>query len=244
MNTQTTLVQLKDLKLYGMAEIYKAILNMPIQERPDLDRFMARLAESESNDRCLRRTAMYLKTSRLRYDSTIEDVICNDERNLSKENLLSIADCSFVKRAENILITGATGCGKSYLACAFGRQACHMGLKTLYLGMNRFIEKVAAAKIEGSFIKLINYLERFELLILDDFGLQPLDNNTRLAMLQILEDCNGRKSVIITSQLPVSKWFDYIGEPTLADAIMDRLTGKSIRVELKGSSMRQQIMKK
>ena len=118
-----------------------------------------------------------------------------------------------------------------------------MGIRTEYFAMNKFIEKIAMAKIEGSFIKVINHIEKNDLIIFDDFGLQPLDTNSRLALLQILEDRYERKSVIITSQLPVKNWYDYIGEPTLADAIMDRITSNSVRVEIKGESMRRKQKK-
>jgi DNA replication protein DnaC len=130
---------------------------------------------------------------------------------------MKLADGLFIVRAENILISGATGCGKSYLACALGRQMCSLGYRVLYFGMNRFLEKVSQSKLDGTFIKLLNQIEKTHLLILDDFGLTPLDSISRLAILQILEDRYGKKSTIITSQLPVVKWYEFIGEPTLAD---------------------------
>jgi DNA replication protein DnaC len=151
---------------------------------------------------------------------------------------MMVADCSFIERSENLLITGATGCGKSYLVCAIGRQACSFGYRTLYFGINRFLERISNSRLDGSFIKLLNQIEKTHLLILDDFGLHPLDGQTRLALLQILEDRYGKKSVIITSQLPINKWHEYIGESTIADAIMDRLTVNAHRIDLKGESLR------
>ena len=216
---------------------------MPVPERPDLDLAIAKLADAERCYRDNQKTQMYLKTSKPRYNANIEDIECSETRNLTKAQLADLADCSFVRRAENLLITGLTGCGKSYLSCALWRQACYLGLRTEYLNMNKFIEKIALAKIEGSFLRLISKLEKNDLIILDDFGLQPLDANSRLALLQILEERYDRKSMIIISQLPVSKWYDYIAEPTLADAIMDRLVSNAIHLELKGESMRRKKKK-
>ena len=181
---------------------------------------------------------MYLYYQQLRYNAVMEDVICSEDRNLGKEMLLKLMDCTFIDRAESLLIDGRTGCGKSFLACAIGRQTCFMGRRVEYFSMNKFGERDALAKLDGSLLKVINHIEKNDLVIFDDFGLQPLDNKSRLALLLILEDCYQRKSVIITSQLPVAKWYDYINESTLADAIMDRLTANAVRVELKGDSMR------
>lgn len=238
MNTQITLDQLAQLKLHGMSRAYQAVLSMPVQDQPSLSMFMARLAEAELQDRTHKKTQLFLLQSKLRYNAVLEQVQCNVNRNLSKEKLMMVADCSFVERAENLLITGATGCGKSYLACAIGRQACTLGYRTLYFGINRFFGKITDTKLDGSFVKLLNQIEKTHLLILDDFGLYPLDGVSRLALLQILEDRYGKKSVIITSQLPVTKWYEYIGESTIADAIMDRLAVNAHRFELKGESLR------
>lgn len=243
MNTQQTLDCLSKLKLNGMKDVYQALLTTPVHNRPSADAVIAQMAEAEMLSRVERRTAMYLKTSKLRYSATIEDIHCNAERNLSREQMLYFAQCDFVKRAQNVLITGSTGCGKSFMACAIGRQACHLGMRTLYLSMGKFIERIAYAKVDGTFLKLVNHIEKHDLIIFDDFGLQPLDANSRLALLQILEDRYERKSVIITSQLPVAKWFEYIDEPTIADAIMDRITSNAERIELKGKSMRHKIKK-
>ena len=153
MNTQITLDHLSELKLQGMARAYQAVLSMPAQDQPSLNQFMARLAEAEIQHRTQKKTEMFLLQSKLRYNAVLEQVYCNTNRNLSRENLMAIADCSFIERSENLLITGATGCGKSFLACAIGRQACTFGYRTLYFGINRFLEKISSSKLEGSFIK-------------------------------------------------------------------------------------------
>lgn len=149
---------------------------------------------------------MYLKLSKLRYTALIEDVICGTDRNFTNEDLASLSDCSFIRRHENLLIQGKCGgCGKSFLACALGRQACMLGYRTAYLNMNSFVEKVALSKLDGTFLKMITSLEKNDLIVLDDFGFQSMDTNTRLALLQILEERYDRKSVIIASQLPINK---------------------------------------
>ena len=139
MNTQETILQLEELKLKGMAEFYKSMQSLPVNEWPSIDLFAARMAEAERQYRSNKKTEMYLKTSKLRYNSMLEDVYCPNERNLAKDTLMQLMDCSFIGRTENILIDGKTGCGKSFLACAFGRQACFMGYRVEYFSMNKFI---------------------------------------------------------------------------------------------------------
>lgn len=238
MNHQSTLDQLGQLKLHGMADAYQAVISLPVQDQPSIHPFIARLSEAEALHRTNLKTQLYLKHSKLRYNAVLEQVYCNTSRNLTQESLLAIADCGFVDRSENILITGSTGCGKSYLSCAIGRQACSFGYRTLYLGMNRFLERISLSKLDGTYIKMLNQIEKTHLLILDDFGLHPMDKIARLALLQILEDRYGKKSTLISSQLPVDKWHQYIGESTIADAIMDRLAGNAHRFDLKGDSLR------
>lgn len=244
MNKQETLDQMQQLRLQGMELSYKGILSLPIQNQPGAHELIARLVESEIQYRADQKTKKYLQNSKLRYDAVLEEVHCNQARNLTKENLMYLADCQYIERAENILITGATGCGKSFLTCALGRQACLMGYKVMYFGMNRFIEKIAQSKIDGTYLKVLNQLEKIHLIIFDDFGLYPLDNINKLALLQILEDRYGKMSTVIASQLPVSKWYDYMGEPTITDAIMDRLSSCSNKIELKGESLRKKEIKK
>ncbi len=241
MNTTENLRQIRELRMPGMAQCYEAVMQQPIHQQPEGHELLATLLQAEVLNRQHQKTQLLLRLGRLRYQAGIEQITCSSSRNLTKQQMASLADCSFVQRSENILITGATGCGKSYLACALGHQACQLGYKTLYLNMTRFVERIALAKVEGTFIKLLNQLEKIKLLILDDFGLQPLDHNTKLALLQILEDRYQNKSVIVVAQLPINKWYEYINEPTVADAILDRLSANAHRIELKGESLRKKI---
>ena len=238
MNTQLTIDQLRSMNLYGMANAYEAATMLPVHEQPAADTLLGKLVDAEQLFRKEQSTKRYLQLSKIRYPAILEQVHCTAARNLSRDQLLSLSDCGFIRRGENILITGATGCGKSYLACALGRQACSLGYRTLYFGMNRFLERIAQTKLDGTFVRVLNQIERTHLIILDDFGLQPLDATTSIALLQILEDRYGKQAIIVTSQLPVSKWYDVINDPTLADALMDRLTANAHRIELEGETLR------
>lgn len=238
MNTNATLDLLQRLNLKGMADSYQSVLELPVNRHPTGHELVAQLSHAEEQYRKTQKMKMFLSLSKLRYHALLEEINCAPKRNIQQEQLNLLADCHFIDRAENILITGATGCGKSHLACAFGHQACMKGYRVLYLNLNRFIEKVNLSKLDGSYLKVLNQMEKIHLLIFDDFGLQPLDNPVKLGLLQILEDRYGRRSVIITSQMPVNKWHEYLNEPTLADAILDRVSSNAHRFELKGESLR------
>jgi len=238
MNTEQTYQQLKELRLQGMATRYAAITDQPLHQQPEAHTMVAMLVEAEHEQRILYRTQLYLKLAKLRYTAYLEQVNCKPERGITSEQLIRMGECSFVQKGENILITGATGCGKSYLACALGRQACVKGHKVLYYPMNRFIEQLALARLDGTYLKWLNQIAKVPLLILDDFGLQPLTHDIKMALLQILEDRYASGSTIITAQMPVSNWHDYINDPSLSDAICDRLTANSHRINLLGNSMR------
>jgi DNA replication protein DnaC len=243
MNTTETLSQMLDLRLHGMHHSYRSQLELPMDQQLDAHELIAQLLQSEQLHRAQEKTSYYLKLAKLRLPATAEQIECSAARNLTKQQLALLIEGRYLQQGENLLITGATGCGKSYLACALGHQACIQGYKTTYLNMNRLIEKVMLSKLDGSYIKLLNHLEKQTLIILDDFGLQPLTQEIRLTLLQLLEDRYGKKSIIITSQLPVAKWYEYINDPTLADAILDRLTANAQRIELKGESLRRKKSK-
>ncbi len=238
MNTTQTIDQMRKLKLDGMLQAYRSQLELSINHQLEGHELIAHLLQAEELQRSNARLGTLLHTAKLRFQAIPESVECNAPRNLSKGQWSQLLEGAFVKNGENILITGATGCGKSWLACALGYQACLLGIKTRYFNMNRLIEAIAMAKTEGSYLKFLNGLEKIPVIIIDDFGLQSLNKNMKLALLQIMEDRYAKKSLIITSQLPVAKWHEYLDEPTLADAIMDRMTAKSHRLELQGESRR------
>lgn len=238
MNTTQTLQQMQQLRLAGMYHAYRSQLELSMDQQLEGHDLIAQLVQSEQLSRAQEKTTYYLRLAKLRLPATVEQIECSPSRNLTKQQLATLIEGRYLQQGENLLITGATGCGKSYLACALGHQACLQGYKTTYLGMNRLIEKITLSKLDGTYIKLLNHLERQTLIILDDFGLQNLGQDVRLTLLQLLEDRYEKRSIIITSQLPVSKWYDYINDPTLADAILDRLTANAHRIELKGESLR------
>jgi len=229
---------MRSLRLIGMADRYNAIMETPIHQRPDAVVILAQLVEAEELYRNNRRMLSSIKNARFRYQASLNDVIYSDQRNITREIITSLADCSFVDRGENIIITGATGCGKSYLASAMGYQACTKGKRVAYFSLPKLLSKLKSDKLDGSFRKEMDRIENKNLLILDDWGLTPLDTAARLALLQIIEDRHSRYSTIITSQLPISAWHQYINENTVADAILDRIIHQAHRIELKGESLR------
>jgi len=238
MNTTQSLEQIQNLKLNGMAASYRCQLELPVNQQLEGHELLAHLLQAEQLHRANERMESLLKAARLRFNVTPQQIDCSPERNLTKATWSSLLECNYIKAGETVLITGSTGVGKSAVGCALGYQACLMGIKTRYFNMNRLIETILMAKTEGSYVKLLNQLEKVPLIILDDFGIQHINKNIKLALLQIMEDRYEKKSLIITSQLPVSAWHDYLDEPTLADAILDRLTARCHRIELKGESRR------
>lgn len=243
MDSSLIITQFEKLKLHGMAEAAREILMMPIQMRPCLELAFEKILEAEARHRDDARTARLLKGARLSCKPLIEDVTCSVSRNLTRDTLESVAGCGFVRRGENLVITAKTGCGKTYLACAIGHQACRLGFRTLYLSMNHFVHQLMSVLAQGESEAFFDKLNKNDLIIFDDFGLQPLDEATRLALLTLLDDRYEKKSVIITSQLPFDKWYDYIGQTTVADAILDRIIHSSHLITLEGESLRRRNRK-
>jgi DNA replication protein DnaC len=238
MNTQKTVEQLKSLKLSGMARRYEAALDLPLHQQQDAHELIAMITQAEVEYREHARTQKYLKASKLRYHALPEEILCNADRGITREQVMRLCEGMFIEKGENVLITGATGCGKSFLACALGRSACLLGYRTQYFSMNKFLDALAQSRLDGTYPKWIRGVSSNRLLILDDFGLKPLNNDARMALLDILEDRYGNGATLITSQLPVDSWYNFIDEPTLADAIMDRLSASAHRIPLTGKSLR------
>lgn len=234
----TILNKMSQMKFYGMQQAYQTLLDSNQHHSLTSDEMVSMLVQAEWEDRENRKINRYLRTARFRYQAGIEEVDFTVSRGLDKSQLLRLADCGFIKKKENILITGPTGVGKSYIASALGHQACLQGYKTLYFNAQKLFPQLNIFKADGSYLKQMSKIEKHDLLILDDFGLQSLDSNSRMMLLEIIEDRHGRKSTIISSQLPVAQWYDIIGDSTVADAILDRMVHSSHRLELKGESLR------
>ncbi len=242
MNNQATLQRMQQLKLLGMAGAFEALLQLPVHQHPPADQLLAQLLDAEYEQRHHQKTKTAIRRARFRYQASLEEVHFLPTRNLGQDQWLRRCDCNFIARAENVFFTGAAGCGKSFLASALGYQACRLGYRVGYYHLPKLLEKLHVAKADASYSRELARLEKHHLLILDDWGLQPLDQQAKLSLLQIMEDRHGKGSTIITSQLPVSGWYDYIGEPTLADAILDRLLHQAHRFELKGDSLRRKTL--
>lgn len=237
MNTNT-LEKLRAMKFFGMFHAFKSSLETGQTNNFTADELLAHLIDAEWDDRHNRRIERQIYSAKFRYKASVEDINYHADRGIDRNQVLRLADCTFIERNENLLVTGSTGIGKSYVGTAIGYQACMLGYRVAYASTPKLFAKLKMAKADGSYIKETSRIERQQLLILDDFGIQPLDAQSRAALMEIIEDRHGKSSMIITSQLPVSKWHEVIGEKTIADAILDRIVHNAHRIELKGESMR------
>lgn len=232
-----TITKMRQMRLLGMAKAFQLTMESGKNESFTPDEMVSHLIESEWDERYNRKLDRSLKAARFRYRSSVEQIDFSENR-VNKNQVLRLAECDFIKRSENIIITGSTGIGKSFLASAIGHQACSTGYRVLYQHSTKLFAKLKLAKADGSYIKELAKIERQHLLIIDDFGLQPLDAPSRSALMEVIEDRHGKSSTIFTSQVPVSKWYDIIGEQTIADAILDRIVHDAHRIEMKGESLR------
>lgn len=234
-----TVEALLRLKLLGMAQGYQQQLEQPATHDLAFDERLALLVLMEETTRDERRQIRLLRLARLRQPSAcVEDIDYRHPRGLERSRMAQIVSCDFIRQRQNLHITGPTGTGKSWLACALGQAACRQGLSARYERVPRLLESLRLSKGDGSYGKKLQALAKIELLILDDFGLKPLAPAEKHDLLEVIEDRHGLRSTIVTSQLPVKAWHEYLGEPTVADALLDRLLHNAHRLELRGESMR------
>jgi DNA replication protein DnaC len=233
-----SLEKMSRMRLLGMHHAFKNCIENNQADAFTNDEMIHHLVQSEWDDRQHRSVQRNLKSAHFRYSASLEQLDYTEERGLDKNQVQRLSTCEFIKKGEDLFITGSTGTGKSYLASAIGQQACLLGLKVLYTNVAKLMSQLKMAKADGAHLKELARIEKQDALILDDFGVQPLDNQSRSLLLDIIEDRHGKRSTIITSQVPVKKWHEVIGEETLADAILDRIVHQSIRIELYGESLR------
>ena len=238
MNQQQTIERMKSMGLMGMAHTHYINVHDQLCQDYTLDQYIALLVDQEWEYRHNKKMSTLLKNARFRALATIDNIDYTAHRGLNKNAFERLATLSFIAKNQNIIITGPTGIGKSYLAQAIGRKACIELYPTLYYSTARLIDDIHLARIQGTYHKLINSIQKAKLLILEDFGLLPFDQNGRQALMDLVEHKYNQSSLIITSQIPVANWHQLIGEGTIADAILDRIIHTSHRIVLEGESLR------
>ena len=235
--------KLQQMKFYGMLTAFEEQMQMADIEKLTFEDRLALLVDREMTVRENRRLKTRLRKAKLRENACIEDVDFRHPRGLDKSLFMSLADCRFIKEHNNVLIIGPTGVGKTYLACALAQNACRKGYSALYFRLPRLLHDLSIAKADGRYSSLLKSIARTDLLVLDDWGLSKFVKEQRHDLLEILEDRNGLRSTLVTSQLPVKHWHEIIADPTLADAILDRLVHNAYKLVLEGDSMRKKRSK-
>lgn len=241
MMTEPTIEKLKALKLYAMITAWVAQRADPSMNDLHFDERLALIVEAETIDRDNKRLARLLREAKLRIPSAcVEDVELNPKREIDKALFRQLATGRWIADRQNVLVTGMTGVGKSYLACALGQLACRLGFRVAYKRVPRLFEELGIAHADGTYVRLLARLAKVDVLVLDDWGLAPMTDQQRRDVLEILEDRHGARSTVITSQLPVENWHDYIAHPTIADAVLDRLVHNGHKLKMKGPSRRKE----
>jgi DNA replication protein DnaC len=238
MLNQQTLDKLYIMKLLGMADGFKEQIQQPSFQDLSFDQRFGMLVDGQWIWKENKRLKRLLKEAKLKLQASIEDIDYKTSRGIEKSVLMNLTSCNWIRNHQNLLISGPTGVGKTFLACALAQKACREGFRTLYLRMPQFFYQIALARADGTYGNLMNKFSKTRLLVLDDLGLTSLNDTERRDLLEVIEDRHGATSTLITSQLPIENWHDHIGDPTIADAILDRIIHSAHRIQLKGGSMR------
>ena len=238
MLNQQTIEKLHALKLTGMAEALKDQLLQPDIQRLSFEERFGLIVDRQLAWKEDHRLHRYLKEAKLKLDACVEDIDYQTPRGIDQSVIMRLISCDWIRHHQNIIITGATGTGKTYLACALANKGCREGYRTFYIRSPKLYYELAVSRGDGSYGKMINKLARTQILIIDDLGLAPMTDSERRDLLEVIEDRHGNASTIITSQLPIENWHEHIGDPTIADAILDRLIHNAHKINLKGVSMR------
>lgn len=235
---EETIRQLNEMKLFALANCFSEFLETTEKDELTFEERLAFMVDREWSDRQQRKLNRRLRSAKLREEACVEDINYRHSRGLDKSVMQRLVTCKWVKNAENIILTGKTGVGKTWLACALANKACRMGHTIKYERIPRLLEHLYIAHADGTYPKEMNKLAKIDILILDDFGLSPLIDTQRRDLLEVIEDRQNRKPVIFTSQLDTKHWHEIIGEPTVADAILDRTLSSAHKIKLSGKSMR------
>lgn len=242
MNKNQTIEKLIKMRINTMASMHQHHLVNNLYNDSTPDEYISLLTDMEWEERQNKKIQRLIKQAGFRQQAAVSDVDFTTPRNLEKNMFNRISTLDFIAKKENLILTGASGVGKSYLAQAIGHQACLMGMKVSYVITARLFNRLKLARVDGTYGKELKKLMKYNVLILDDFGLQSFDNHAREALMDIIEDRFNRTTTIVSAQIPVSAWYDIIGEGTIADAILDRLVNSSHRIDLKGESLRKAIL--
>lgn len=238
MLTEPTLDSLNRLKLHGMAAALSEQLTQSTAQGLSFEERLALLVDREITYRDNRRLSRLLQLAQLKQQACVEDLDLRSRRGLDRAQLASLASCDWLRSAHNLIVHGPTGSGKTFLACALAHQACRHGLSAAYLRAPRLFEELNLCHADGSFRKRLAALAKVSLIVIDDFAIAPIGPRERNDLLEVLDDRVGTRSTIVTSQLPIEHWHDYLADPTLADAILDRLLHSAHKIHLQGESMR------